>query len=183
MRHVTLWCFQLSKQDEQDLKITFLLRERWLQRYKSTSFFLIFINILLKSLDFSGFNHISWQYVWFASQKLYHEIHFLKIYPVCGVFSGLFRIFLKSWYLRGLNHFSWQDVWFSFLKIMIFRFPDFCIDRIFVVVAKLDYFLFQKLTCVLFFPWFFKDHQTIVFPGQTPILSLCTDTLPGILDM
>ena len=34
--------------------------------------------ILLKSSDFNDFNHISWQNVWFTSQKWYHEIIYLK---------------------------------------------------------------------------------------------------------
>ena len=51
-----------------------------------------------------------------------------------------------------------------------------------VIVVVLVISLLSNLSIFDSFLYIFVKWKNI-FPGQTPILSLCTDTLPGILDM
>ena len=107
--------------------------------------FFIFITILLKSSDFNDFNHISWQNVWFTSQKWYDEI----IYRKCIRFPDLFPDF---------SGFS-QNLLISVILTIFF-------DRMFVLLLKNEIMklFFVNVSGFRIFPGFSPDFpKTFIF--------------------
>ena len=60
--------------------------------------------ISLKSSDFSSFNHISWQNVFFTFQKWYDEIYFWKsfrFWDFFRIFPDFLKIFWFQWFIKS----------------------------------------------------------------------------------